>query len=150
MDFIWRPKEEWELNFVLRPKPGNDGNFGALIAVDLDQRKTAWIEQRRAPSASSALATAGGLVFEGDRDRWFRASDEETGRVLWETRLDNVPSSSPITYSAGDQQYVSISTGGGGPMDASRIALTPEIDRSAPSVVLWVFKLPGDGASAAQ
>ena len=71
------------------------------------------VGQLRAPVASSMLATAGGIVFNGSVDRRFSAYDEMTGKVLWQARLNASPSSSPITYSVGGQQYVAVVTGGG-------------------------------------
>lgn len=35
------------------------------------------------PVTTGALATGGGVVFEGPMDRWFRARDSATGKVLW-------------------------------------------------------------------
>ena len=55
--------------------------------------------RQRAPVACSLLASAGGLVFSGARDRQFRAYDSATGKVLWQVGLSANPSSSPATYS---------------------------------------------------
>ena len=60
---------------------------------------------------SSILATAGGLVFAGDLNRNFKALDEATGEILWETVLDDIPSSTIVTYSVENIQYVAIATG---------------------------------------
>ena len=38
-----------------------------------------------------ALDTAGGVVFSGSIDRYFRAFDDQTGKQLWEVRLADVP-----------------------------------------------------------
>jgi len=46
-----------------------------------------WSYTQRAPFLTSAMSTAGGVVFVGDLDRRFRALDVKTGTVLWETRL---------------------------------------------------------------
>src|SRR6266481_8395499 len=61
----------------------NDGNFGRVEAIDLKTRQVVWSERQRAPIASSLLASAGGVVFSGARDRHFRAYDAATGKVLW-------------------------------------------------------------------
>lgn len=88
------------------------------------------------------LATAGGLVFEGSRDRRFRALDNARGKTLWEIRLSAVPSSTPITYLAGGRQYIAVVAGGGNPHDASWPILTPEIENPQGATTLWIFALP--------
>ena len=89
------------------------------------------------------LATAGGLVFNGLLDRRFRAYDEMTGKVLWETRLNAAPSSSPVTYSVNGEQYVAVVSGGGGSFDGGGRFLVPEIDNPNGGTTVVVFKLPG-------
>ena len=154
-DFIRRSRTPAEtaagatdIGFILRPRPDSDGNFGRLEAIDLVTRKVLWTRRRRAPEQASTLVTAGGLVFDGSRDRMFRASDDLTGAVLWETRLPAVPSASPIVYTAHGEQYVAIVAGGGGPHDATWSSLTPEIDNATGSTSVHVFKLPTAPASA--
>ncbi len=88
------------------------------------------------------LATAGGVVFTGDRDRWFRALDQASGKVLWETRLSASPNASPVTYSVGGEQYVAVVAGGGGPFDGGTGALATEITNPPGGTTLYVFKLP--------
>ena len=62
---------------------------------------------------------------------------------LWHTRLNDVPSSAPITYVVNGRQYIALVTGNGGAQAATFPALVPEIknppDRGA---TLWVFELP--------
>ena len=105
-------------------------------------RKTLWVRRSRAPLSSSLLATDGGILFEGDRDRNFRAVDDRSGETLWQTRLSAAPNASPVTYSVNGRQYVAISTGGGGPHDAESVEITPEIDNGSAATTLWVFALP--------
>ncbi|BFM08347.1 PQQ-binding-like beta-propeller repeat protein [Halioxenophilus aromaticivorans] len=147
-DFYWEPlPEEERINggidqkFTMRARPGNDGLFGGLHAIDLKTGETLWKQRRRATNASSVLATAGGVVFHGARDRYFRAHHQKTGEELWSTRLDMVASSSPITYSAGGEQYIAVTTGAGNPQDRHYAELTPEIQNPTGSITLWVFKL---------
>ena len=87
------------------------------------------------------LATAGGLVFSGSRDREFSAYDAATGKILWQTGLNAVPSSSPVTYSTNGHQYVAVVAGGGGSLDAGEALLTPEIDNPVGGTTLWIFEL---------
>ena len=65
----------------------------------LETRKPVWTTRDRAPQTTGILATAGGVVFAGAFDRFIRAYDEANGKVLWQTRLNDVSSSTPITFS---------------------------------------------------
>ena len=72
------------------------------------------------------MTTAGGVVFAGDLDRYFRAFDVETGEILWESRLGHAAHGYPITYAVGGKQYVAVPTG----LGVFRIvsaSLSPEI-----------------------
>jgi alcohol dehydrogenase (cytochrome c) len=102
----------------------------------------AWIRRQRAPETSSILTTAGGLVFDGSRDRRFQASDVNTGHILWQTRLNAAPSSTPISYSAHGRQYIAVVAGGGGADEATWPTLTPEMHNPPAGTTLWVFALP--------
>jgi alcohol dehydrogenase (cytochrome c) len=131
------------VNWGIRPRPDSDGNFGLLQAINLETRRTVWTARHRAPQTSGVLATAGGVVFAGAFDRVIRAYDDTNGKVLWQTRLNDVSSSSPISYSVDGKQYVAIVVGQGGFHAASYAVLVPELtsppDRGA---AIWVFTLP--------
>lgn len=144
MNFKWQPGPGNSFDFALptRPRPDSDGMVGHVQAIDLQTRKTVWTQRRRASQSSAILATAGGLVFEGSRDRWFRASDDRTGKVLWQQRLDGVPSSFPISYSVDGVQYIAVTTGAGNPFDGGMATLTPEIVAPGGGTTLWIFRLP--------
>jgi alcohol dehydrogenase (cytochrome c) len=130
-----------DLRLRSRLKPGSDGNFGRIEAIDLNTQRVVWSQRQRAPIASSLLASAGGLVFSGARDRRFRAYDAATGTVLWQVGLNASPSSSPATYSVDGVQYLAVIAGGGGAFDAAARGLTPEIIDPPAGMTLWVFKL---------
>ena len=131
------------VNWGIRPRPDSDGNYGRLAAIDLATREVVWTARQRAPLTSGVLATAGGVVFVGGFDRFIRAHDEATGAVLWEARLNDVSSSSPISYTVGGRQYLAVVVGQGGFHAASYARLVPELqsppDRGA---AVWVFVLP--------
>jgi len=134
------------VRWAVRPRLDSDGNYGRVEAINLATRQVVWTERRRAPTTTGALATAGGVVFEGSMDRWFRARDDRNGKILWQVRLNDVPNGAPITYTVNGKQYVALTVGNGGAIPATWWPLIPEIqnptDRSAG---LWVFELP-DGA----
>ena len=124
------------------PRKDADGKFSRLTAVDLKTGKTIWMHRQRAPLASAMLSTGGGIVFTGDRDRYFRALDDVTGKVLWQTRLNATPNGFPVTYSVGGRQYVAVTTGGGSSWDGATAAAGTEIVNPAGGTTLWIFKLP--------
>ena len=132
------------VRWSLRPRPDSDGKYGRLEAINLETRRSVWIERQRAPQTTGTLATAGGVVFAGALDRSFAAYDDATGKELWRTRLADVPSSAPISYLANGRQYVAMIVGNGGAQALTFPALVPEIrnppDRGAS---VWVFELPG-------
>jgi alcohol dehydrogenase (cytochrome c) len=152
MDYSWVERDAatvagggQDMRLRARPKPGNDGNFGRIDAIDLKTGQVVWSQRQRAPVASSLLASAGGLVFSGARDRHLRAYDAATGKVLWQVVLNASPSSSPATYSVAGIQYLVVVAGGGGAFDSGPRSLTPEIIDPPAGTTLWVFKLPAAG-----
>jgi quinoprotein glucose dehydrogenase len=52
------------------------------------------------------VATAGGLIFTGTRDRKARAIDTQTGKVLWEATLDAALEGMPAVYQVNGREYV--------------------------------------------
>lgn len=103
-------------------KPG-----GRVEAINLETKKVVWIERQRAPQSTGVLATAGGVVSAGAIDRVLRAYDDATGKELWETRLNDVPSNAPIPYSVNGKQYVATGVGNGGAQAVTFPPLVPEI-----------------------
>jgi len=131
------------VRWTVRPRPGSDGKYGRLQALNLATGKTAWVERQRAPLTTGTLVTAGGLVFVGSLDRMFLAYDAATGTPLWKTRLNDVPSSAPISYSANGQEYVAIIVGPGGYQSNSYDVLVPEIQNPPDhGAAIWVFEVP--------
>jgi alcohol dehydrogenase (cytochrome c) len=133
------------MNWGIRPIPNSDGRYGRLEAINVAKRQVVWQTRQRAPQSSGVLATAGGVVFAASLDRYLRAYDSANGKQLWEQRLNDVSSSSPMTYSLDGRQYVAIVTGQGGFHAASYAALVPEL-QSPPDkgAAIWVFRLPGN------
>jgi alcohol dehydrogenase (cytochrome c) len=124
------------------PVPNSDGNFGRLDAIKLTDRSQAWSVRQRASMSSAVLPTAGGVVFAGSLDRWFRAYDDATGKVLWQIRTNNAVNAFPITYRVAGKQYIAVAVGNGSSQLRSLNTLTPEIKNPDGGSMLWVFALP--------
>ena len=117
----------------------NQSNVGSIYAISVETGKTLWRYDQRT-AVLSLLSTAGGLVFGGDANGRFRALDQRTGRVLWETNLGSPVSGYPVSFAVDGKQYVAVSTGSSlTAMGANR--LTPEI-RPSLGNNLFVFALP--------
>ncbi len=92
-------------------RDGEDGKIGRLQAIDVAYQEPAWKYEQAAPFSTGLLATQSGLLFTGDMEPSIKAFDAKTGKVLWSAALDDNPSSSIITYTVGDQQYVALLVG---------------------------------------
>jgi quinoprotein glucose dehydrogenase len=83
----------------------NSGPFGISLHLPLPLGT---------PNIGGSIVTKGGLIFiAATQDKYFRAVDEKTGKVLWEVQLPAGGHATPITYLGRDgRQYVLINAGG--------------------------------------
>ena len=82
------------------------------------------------------------MICNGSIDRYFRAYDDQTGKLLWETRLTDVPSNAPISYTVNGKQYIAIGVGKGGAQATGFTPLVPEIQNVDRAPAVRVFQLP--------
>lgn len=122
--------------------PG-DNYRGEFMAWDPVEQKKVWAIREQFPVWSGALVTAGDVAFYGTMDRWFKAVDANTGRVLWQTRTPSGIIGQPVTYSAGGTQYVAILSGvGGWPGVVANAEIDPRVRNGALGFVGAMQDLP--------
>ena len=94
---------------------GPGGNRGVFTAWDPINHRKVWEIKEDLPVWSPALATAGGLVFYGTMDGWFKAVDARTGKELWKFKAGSGIIGQPISYRGPDgRQYIAVVAGVGG------------------------------------
>ncbi len=94
------------------PPPGRGG--GHLIAFDPLTGETKWEVNKAHHWNGGVLATAGGLVFQGDFAGNFYAYDADSGSELWKFSAYTAFLAPPVTYEIGGEQYVAVLAGTGG------------------------------------
>ena len=123
--------------------------IGRVQAIDVEHQTLAWMHEQVSAISTGMLATGGGVVFSGDTDPSLKAFNDTTGELLWEYGLDDLPSSSVITYKAGGTQYVAVVLGMGN-FHIQALAGTLSIGGATPDqasatpeggAAIWVFAL---------
>ncbi|GAA0645815.1 PQQ-dependent methanol/ethanol family dehydrogenase [Sphingomonas ursincola] len=118
---------------------------GVLIAWDPVAQKERWRVTLGGPWNGGVLATAGGLVFQGNAMGNFVAYDSASGKNLWSFEAQTGVVAAPMTYSINGEQYVAVLAGWGGAWPITAGVLS---DMSGPVrniSRLLVFKLGGKG-----
>jgi quinoprotein glucose dehydrogenase len=102
--------------------------WGQLTSVDLNTGDVAWrvplgeykgLTKRGVPvtgteNAGGSIITGSGLIFiAATKDETFRAFELDSGKILWETKLDVSAHATPSTYAVNGRQFVVIAAGGG-------------------------------------
>ncbi len=95
-------------------------SFGNVTAVDYNTGKIKWQVKTPLPMMGGALTTAGGLMFTGEGDGWFRAYDAENGKVLWSFFAGAGVNAPPASYSVDGKQYIVVGAGGNTQIDFKR------------------------------
>jgi PQQ-dependent dehydrogenase (methanol/ethanol family) len=109
--------------------PGST-SFGNVTAVDYNTGKIKWQVKTPEPMIGGILATAGGLVFTGESNGWFKAYDANDGKILWKFQAGAGVNAPPSSYMVGGKQYVVVAAGGNVQVNSKRgnsiIAFTAE------------------------
>jgi lanthanide-dependent methanol dehydrogenase len=103
---------------ALAPETGGPGGYrGEFIAWDATVGRKVWGIKEPYPVWGGGLATAGGVVFYGTLDGWFKAVDARDGTELWKFKVGSGVVGNPVTYRGPDgKQYVAVYSGIGGDM----------------------------------
>jgi lanthanide-dependent methanol dehydrogenase len=137
---------------------GPGGHMGAFIAWDAAVGRKVWEIREPYPVWSGSVVTAGGVVFYGTLDGWFKAADARTGQALWKFKVGSGVVGAPISYRGPDgRQYIAVYAGIGGdwlllsgdvrsddPADVRPPAdFAPELARhTSQGGIVWIFGLP--------
>jgi PQQ-dependent dehydrogenase (methanol/ethanol family) len=116
MDMEFVPQEYKRGAFYLAAdfeigKPGPGGFMGEAIAWDPVKQEAVWRNKEALPYVGGMLATAGGLVFHGNTEGWFKALDQRSGEVLWKFNTGSGIHAGPVTYLVDGVQYVGVVSG---------------------------------------
>jgi len=87
---------------------------GFLRAWSVAEHRVLWDTQTATSLDGGVLATAGGLVFQGDANGYFNAYSADTGKKLASIALGSSMMAAPVTYAVNGTQYVAIVAGYGG------------------------------------
>jgi len=91
--------------------PGEQ-QWGNITAVDYNTGKIKWKVKTDQPMIGGILATAGGLVFAGEGNGWFRAYDAKSGSKLWQFQAGAGVNAPPSSFSIDGEQYIVVAAGG--------------------------------------
>ena len=107
------------INQLLNNVEGAPDTRGFLKAFNPLTGETAWAVEHADYWNGGVVATAGGLVFQGDALGYFSAFDSEDGKLLWQYNTYTSIVAPPITYGIDGKQYVAILTGSGIRLDSN-------------------------------
>jgi PQQ-dependent dehydrogenase (methanol/ethanol family) len=132
------PSKVYGINMKQEFAIGAD-KVGTVWSISAETGQMLWKHEQRA-GMLSLVATGGGLVFGGDSNGRFKALDDKTGAVLWETIVGSPASGYPVSFSAGGKQYVAAIVGPSLEANSTR-GLTPEL-KTGNGPNIFVFALP--------
>jgi alcohol dehydrogenase (cytochrome c) len=134
-----KPRDQYNTIGKTLIADGHD-KIGRLDAVSVETGRTLWSWETMSSNYSPVLATAGGVLFNGGMDRYFRAFDQSDGKVLWQTRLGSQVFGAATTFRIAGRQYIAVAAGGG--YNGQPLTLTSNIDQPSGGNMVYVFALP--------
>jgi plastocyanin len=121
------------------PEPLGARLWGTLTAINTETNRIAWQVKSNLllGEGSGTLATAGGLVFNGQPNGNLVAYDARTGAQRWQWQTGAGADAPVTTYAVNGVQYVAIASGGNSLVGSAR------------GDAVWVFSLQGPATGSA-
>ncbi|WP_292684018.1 PQQ-dependent dehydrogenase, methanol/ethanol family [Novosphingobium sp.] len=116
---------------------------GELIAWDPVAQKARWTIKYPASWNGGLLATAGGLLFQGNAGGEFAAMDSATGKKLWSFQAQTGVVAPASTFRVKGEQYVAVLAGWGGAWPLAGGLVAEPVGPVRNHSRLLVFKLGG-------
>ncbi|MBI3280590.1 MAG: PQQ-dependent dehydrogenase, methanol/ethanol family [Acidobacteria bacterium] len=91
----------------------DENSYGAVRALEAATGRLLWEHRMLTPPWAGLLSTAGGLVFAGTEEGYFKALDAARGADLWHRNLGGRIIASPISFESQGRQRVAIAAGSG-------------------------------------
>jgi len=101
---------QWYQASTVEGAPNTHGT-GAILAIDPATGDTRWRFDMVSTPSAGVLATAGGLLFSGDKQGYLIAFDAATGKVLWKFQTGGSIVAAPISYALNGKQYLAVAAG---------------------------------------
>jgi len=118
-----------------------------LLAWDPVTQREVWRVPHDFPTeAAGVVATAGGLVFQGNASGEFVAYHDQTGEPLWRGLTQAVTVAAPATYSINGEQYVALVTGSRALPEDGPGAVGRTTTASTNNSRLLVYRLGGEAS----
>ncbi len=106
----YKPGRRFQGGYFNNEKVAGDW-YGAVRALDPLTGDTKWEHRLGIPPWAGLMSTAGGLVFAGTEDGYFKALDAQTGRELWHANLGGRVIANPMSFAVNGRQRVAIAAG---------------------------------------
>ncbi len=113
------PEGKLWLGGAFKVIPGAE-QWGNISAVGYNSGRIVWQVKTEQPMIGGALATAGGLVFAGEGNGFFKAYDAATGAELWRFQAGAGVNAPPSSYTVDGRQYIAVAAGGNTQLDYKR------------------------------
>jgi PQQ-dependent dehydrogenase (methanol/ethanol family) len=138
----WNTGVDFQRGFQLvMSSPNPPTNASLLKAWDPVAQEAVWQVQHEVGTGNAGvLATAGGLVFQGNRSGEFVAYNDATGERIWSTDVQGGVMAAPATFNVDGQQHVALLVGSPALPEGVAATTTASTNNSR----LLVFRIGGE------